>query len=428
MVATEQLHGQWWTPEDPDRKVAGVLTLSDTAEPLLEMHDALLNFEAQVEPGTVHGTAGGRKISIVDSLAVSQDTKLRDGEEFSSQRIETTSGAIIGDTHIASADEPAFSEATVEIDLLTVWARQASVKVTLPGENNSDAYTVTVPDVAPVTVQYGDLEVTISTSPSITLGGRFSLSDMTIPMSVRTVFQLSSATLLSASTCLELSRRLADLVSLAMFRPADVRKITLYRGSESAERKRFEWWGIDAVNDAIDLEGSDRKDVNFTLSDVDPATLFSAWHELHQTANYGMLSLTAILRETTTYYENKLFAVCGTIEALHKALHPTPARKFYRARCTELAALPPVNAVAQIIPDIEKWAGDLVDARNHLAHGDEPHTRKLPENKWFALYEPTLALLALVAMTKLGVSEEVQLRALRLGALRHAVSIAENAR
>jgi hypothetical protein len=44
--------------------------------------------------------------------------------------------------------------------------------------------------------------------------------------------------------------------------------------------------------------------------------------------------------------------------------------------------------------------GDLVDARNHLAHSDEPRTRKRPENEWFALYESTLTLLALLAMTE----------------------------
>lgn len=105
----------------------------------------------------------------------------------------------------------------------------------------------------------------------------------------------------------------------------------------------------------------------------------------------------------------------GTAQGFH------PKSLDYRERCVALAQIPPPAAVRQVIPDIEVWAKNIKNARNHLAHGDEPHKRKMSETVWYNLYEPGVALLVLVAMTKLGVPERTQLKSLRQGALKRAV-------
>lgn len=90
---------------------------------------------------------------------------------------------------------------------------------------------------------------------------------------------------------------------------------------------------------------------------MDLPTLLEGWHELHQKANYGTLSVIALQRESSMYYETKLLGLCGAIEALHKGFHPKSLD--YRERCVALAQIPPPAAVRQVIPDIEVWAKNI---------------------------------------------------------------------
>lgn len=159
----------------------------------------------------------------------------------------------------------------------------------------------------------------------------------------------------------------------------------------------------------------------FRPGGIDLSTLLPAWHALNTKAVYGVQSIIGLQRETSTYHETKLLGVCGAVEALHRGLDPR--NLTYRQRCEALAGIPASDAVAQIIPDIAKWADYVVKARNSLAHGDEPKDRKVPENVWFALHEPTLALLILVMMAELGICEDSQLRAVTRGALRAAARV-----
>lgn len=421
MSTTEQLHGQWWAADDPSHKVPGVLTLSDTAEPQLDAYATLLDFHAQGFH-TLHGESGGRAVSLFDTYVESGNHTFRNGQEYNYQTMKV-SGVIIGNTHINGADDPSFTECVLEVDYLTYWARGVELSLSRAADETEGTYTFTVPVRSPRSAQYGNVQVTVSTSPSYTIGGRFSRKEMSIPAHFKTVFQVTSDEPISITAHLEVSRRLADLVTLAMHQPAHMRRISfMLNDVESDRRQKFDWWGTDPVGEDIELDSRSTQRINFTLDDVDLKTLLTGWHELHQTANYGMLSLIALQRESTTYYETRLLGVCGAIEALHKGFHPKWPNYF--DRCRSLAEMPPSAAVHQIIPDIDVWARCITNARNHLAHGDEPHERRMPESVWYGLYEPAVALLVLVVMTKLGIPESAQLKALREGALKLAVATA----
>ncbi|MBU4616216.1 hypothetical protein IM877_15990 [Rhodococcus sp. GG48] len=419
MSTTEQLHGHWWMPEGPSRKVSGTLVLSDAARPRLDLHDALIDFDS-VDSQTVFGESGGRAISVFDAYVTSGSHSFRNGQEYREQTLNV-SGLVVGNAHVSSTGAPAFIESVIELDYLTYWARGVELEVARPDPAGTCTFTVSIG--SPRSARFGDVDVRISTSHRYTSRGSFSLGEMSIPAHFRTVFGVISAGPISIDGHLEVSRRLADLVTLAMHRPARIRRIKFFTSPVESELwEKFEWWGSEPATEDLELDDRSKQRVNFTLDDIDLETLLACWHKLHQTANYGMLSLVALQRESSTYYETKLLGVCGALEALHKGMHP--AKLDYRERCLALAEIPPAEAVRQIIHDKGLWARNITAARNHLAHGDEPHRRKVPEDAWYRLYDTSMALLVLVAMTELGISEPTQMRTLSRGALEHAATVA----
>ncbi|WP_231915898.1 hypothetical protein, partial [Rhodococcus sp. EPR-134] len=84
-----------------------------------------------------------------------------------------------------------------------------------------------------------------STSSHYASGGQFSRGGMSIPAHFRTAFRVTSAEPLSINAHIEISRRLADLITLAMHRPAHVRRIKFSRNPTSASAVRLVELGPD---------------------------------------------------------------------------------------------------------------------------------------------------------------------------------------
>ena len=83
----------------------------------------------------------------------------------------------------------------------------------------------------------------------------------------------------------------------------------------------------------------------------------------------------------------------------------------YRDRLLDVASIPAQAAVHLVIPDREQWVSQLRDVRNGLAHGLAREMGELEE--LHRLYLRTRFLLYLVMMSELGLSEAVQVRAVR---------------
>ncbi|NIL91314.1 hypothetical protein RhoFasSB10_03657 [Rhodococcus fascians] len=314
----------------------------------------------------------------------------------------------------------------IEADYLTLWAGGVDLDVSTPADPGVP-YTFTVPIRDYRSGSFGDVDVVVSTSARYSMGGSFTRTHMSIPAEFRTTFTVANSTGLpmSITSILDASDRLVDLITIAVQQPSDVRNIRFFVDVEDPDNLlEFEWWS-GHVNPTEDAALDSRLRLNFQLDSVELGDLLPSWHKLQQVANYGVLSVVSLIRESATYYETQLLGVCGALEALHRGI--SPEGMDYRDRCKALAAIPPDKARARVIPDIDTWAYQITKSRNDLAHGTEPANRKIPEDDWYRLYEPTLALLLLVILTNLGVSEEVQLRALEIGPLNHAVRTARYA-
>lgn len=148
MATTEQLHGQWWVPDSngPSRTVPGVLTLSDSTEPRLDLHGDLYDIH-ELGFRTVHGNSGGRAVSLFETYIDSEKGGFTNGQKYTDQTIKL-SGLVIGDSHVNDADELAFTESVIELDYLTYWARGVKIAVSHP-EKSNEPYIFTIPVSAP---------------------------------------------------------------------------------------------------------------------------------------------------------------------------------------------------------------------------------------------------------------------------------------
>ena len=94
----------------------------------------------------------------------------------------------------------------------------------------------------------------------------------------------------------------------------------------------------------------------------------------------------------------------------------------YKERLLALATLPDQQAVAHLISDLPKWAKYVKAQRNGLAHGDRERLDSDSVHMVFVTLEVTKALLGLVLLKKVGLSNEVQRRAANLFYLSQIVS------
>lgn len=422
----EEVHGTWWLPTEPDRVAAGTLRLQHGARPRLEVHvplvDPVTEEHAEESTFTVHGQSGGQHVTLLNAVAIESqvERQVATGKQYIHQVLQADTGALIGREHIDDADHKMFAEAFIEVDYLTFLAKSAdptwSERETQQGATTA---TFVIPLAAELSAQFGGLKATLTTRETYTGEQAYGIGGTSIPVTYRAIFRLQGDAPMAVQQFSTAARELSDLVTLGMLRPAHVRRIDFDAAPGSAN-DRYRWWGTDPMPREEILGFETRRNIAFTFLDADLATMLPAWNALLTTARYGVGSTIALLRETSTYHETKLLGVCGALEALCRGLG---LQGTYRQRAEALAGIVAPTVRVEVIPSVDKWAEYLTKARNSLAHGDEPEDRKVPEDVWYALEHPTLALLILVLMTKLGVSEKAQRLALNYKGLRTAASL-----
>ncbi|SFA50149.1 hypothetical protein SAMN05444374_1061, partial [Rhodococcoides kroppenstedtii] len=218
---------------------------------------------------------------------------------------------MIGQNHVADRNALAFAEAVIELDYLTFWTAEFDPMISHPPGGGTS---FTVPDPLPRTASYGAVQVTVSSYSSYSGQSSFTRDDMAVPGRFKNIIFVSSIERLSVDDHLAISRRLSDLVTIAMHRPTGVRAIAFYEtAGSSGISDRYEWWSADDLpEENTVLDERSRRRINFRLSDVDDVEqLLGRWNELHTGAFYGVASLVAQLRETTTFYERSLTRFSG---------------------------------------------------------------------------------------------------------------------
>lgn len=149
----------------------------------------------------------------------------------------------------------------------------------------------------------------------------------------------------------------------------------------------------------------------FTCKDIPFNEIIPRWCEVRERLHASTALILALRYAPAEYVESRLLMAAGAAEALHRALgieeRPMPNAEFVRMReamlavapegqrerlkaairndvtlrdrLQALAARPDKQAVSELVPDLERWAGRTVKARNDLAHKGSTPSHSIEE-------------------------------------------------
>jgi ApeA N-terminal domain 1 len=226
--------GQWWLPDDEDRKVGGVLEIDNVTGLRLEVTDQLLAFGPSFEPmPVVYGAADGRQITLLDINPPnnSPSTVTVTAQLQTTYQVARPLVAMVG-IHLADTADAAFNGLTVEMTGLAAFAGRTGLQSTFTGRpdtNERHRYTVNWTD--PIETQITEpFEATLGLhwhlktemNPKLSAERRRLLATETV------VARVESETPQPWSALLDPIRAVQDLVTVATQSPSLVMSRTLH--------------------------------------------------------------------------------------------------------------------------------------------------------------------------------------------------------
>lgn len=445
MTDSVRFPGKWWLPGNEANPVAGVLEISPDGSSQLEVYDEFLN-ETFVD--IIHGHASGKRVTLVN--ASRRSGKKTIGQAWTTAEQISASLTFIG-VHMDSERDEIFSEAVVEISCLTSWVgssimtyglefdEEKKVKRQLLEAGSPKDLTVSVESWQ----QDLDFLWRINTQPpaGYTYGIDSHFKE-TVQLRVR------SRKPSSWNSFNDAIRNIQNLVTLASQQGCSVRNRRL--GIVLDDRKK---WPVN-VHYSSSSEWVDapveRHKFLFQLFDLgeDLTAALNSWFSLGESIGLPLDVLFSLEYSPPAYYENEIFNVASVAEGFHGALFPKsrqipkavhsevvkiasevfkdhPAesfvtgalaynRPFLNDRLLQLATIPDAEAVEALLTNVDQWAKWLKDARNAVGHLNTGELeRKIPDDARYRLAYVSKALLHLVLVAKLGISADVQRRAVR---------------
>ncbi|MFJ4174690.1 HEPN domain-containing protein [Microbacterium sp. NPDC089696] len=417
--------GHWWLPGLPDDVTTGHLVVDDSGRCTLELigsldlraaallehaGDAAAKAVQQERVRVVHGLVRGQPVTLLNCFAGHTDGFSHRDRSRVDLHVQD---ALIG-AHV-EPDEPAFRSALVEIENLTGWIGvEEQVHRTSDKEEGAtlsrledlvaevDGWTITArrtPQPFQVDASHGRTEVRSHVAAYLVVRAP----------EPRPAHDYHSVVLELMDLLTLASGRASGQISLTLIHRDD--QVTPDRdGSALKYETRVETFGGRIHTAAPDKTGPLDWEFRFRGRDHSFEDVIPAWIRLRRQVADACNVFFGPQYARPTFTEARLLLVAIVAEALSAGLdgiNPVTDRTTYRARLRALASKPDADAVATIIPDVEAWALDLHHARNTLAHtGNDDAGRDIFELEW-----RTSSLLALVFMTEIGMSAEVQRRA-----------------
>ncbi|WP_432882550.1 HEPN domain-containing protein [Kribbella sp. CA-245084] len=455
--------GYWWVPEDTEAALGGTAEVNDEGDIRLELvggFELRLSTPSRSGRGRtfdgrwrrlpiIHGASGAKKVTLIDSRVARQHGGIGEGSRIDHQ--DLTSRVLLVGVHLSSTDDPIFDSAQIRLENLAAWAGLGGVDYRFNEDGSESSAHITRPEAQVVEIP----EATIRVS---TTEGVFALEELRdsvqITGSVKTVLWVTPSDSTTYTGFDRLTESLMDLLTLASgeacgilgerlyypdtftgITPDGVSETTPTAGLAEVIREKF-------YRGSAESPSKDSRTFLFTCRDESFANLVSRWLPLRANAANACEVLFGLQYAPPEIPSVRLLAVAVAAEALHRALYPDTIamlpRDFeristqalrsirdeddgawvrnrlrnepsYRERMLDLAIKPAPEAVEFIIPDRDTWARDLGNARNGLAHS----AKAAEARKMYDLESVTEQLLYLVLMAELGLSADVQLRAMQ---------------
>lgn len=451
--------GLWWLPDDPDHQVPGTLryteegglklTLIGAFEDRIMSHPAdgvVALHEGSRSWKVIWGAAEHKEISLLGCAPSASARTLGARVNSPDKQTVIATSALIG-VYVRGEDDAVFSQCEVSVEDLGHWAASSVFvgQLGVSGGRLDGSGTITVTPVDEPSVEVDGAEFVLAHRHTLPYFER--CRGVTVGRVRDTAFvRIKPDRRCSFSEVMVFARFVQDLISLATHRAAGVIWLRLRIPSPetaTAGGRPIQAREIDVIYQPVRVGAHDSKAVDahgvfFTCKDIPFEEIIPRWHEVHgrlQTASNMILGLRYAPAQ---YIENNLLTAVGSAEVLHRGLRidvpPIPAEEFgpireamlsqvppkyqkrikpalrndptLRDRLRALAARPDAEAIARLVPDVDRWAGMTTQARDDLAHGGR--TPRQTINELIAVVNVTTAVVILNLLNELGLPAERQ--------------------
>lgn len=435
--------GMWWRADDEDSKIGGVLEISDEGRCRLELVGELLgHHDAEV---LLHGSALGKSITIVNAI-VGNGGKTVYGQQHTRTQMLDAEAVLIG-IHLGSSEDRIFNSMWVSIANLTKWCERTGFDTNLdflgPG-----------PESAQWTMKYDmqdDIVVPVpSRSEEVVFSWQVLSKSLTTTEKSRD-YQMQEIVRVGVRSdetrgwrgFWRTARNVQDLVTIAAQGACAITSVDLRISDGEGGQERVDLH----FRHGMVGPGEDRDATRFIfhLDDLEIEEAINKWIRLAEVVGLPLDVLLGLYYDPNGYYENNIFNAASAAEGFHKALRPDSVdlvpdkhadlirrvketfsadeldwvlprvgsnRPGLKGRYLELADIPEIEAVENLLGNVEVWARWLKGARNAIGHLNTGELdKKVPESARFRLTYVTRALLHLVIMTEIGLPRELQVQA-----------------
>ncbi|MCK8468085.1 hypothetical protein M0722_12855 [Microbacterium sp. KSW4-16] len=448
--------GQWWLPENPDDKVAGVLsyhpddglTLTLIGGWEYRVVEHLGNGATSIPGETlrwemIHGRAENKLLTLLDAGVQRAQTfafaRMFDGGP---DELVLHANTLLVGCLLDEPSEPAFEAAIVTAENLTTWSCQGGVTTsqTVNPETRDRTRTITADTVPPLSVQIDDLTAKLHTvnwapAPAYQRWGT------TAGIRERVTFEFAATGTRSLAEWIRLMATIEDLLSLSTLRACALIWTRVYLPAtperwpedhpQRNRRREVEVYQQRILTPRPGEKAVDMHDFVLTLNDLPFDKLIPRWLEVDAKFSAARSMILGLRYVTGGYLESKVVTAVAAAESMSRALKPPPVMtkgELKALRKTVLAVVPeerrswvrerlisadptlperlamlatrPGEFMSKLVPNVPAWAESAASARNKLAHvGQSRHTA----NELHAVVEVTSAVVVMNFLFELGV-------------------------
>jgi hypothetical protein len=453
--------GRWWLPENPEQKVAGVLTYKPEGglrlrliggwehRNITQQGGMTLVHEGMREWPMIHGQSENKTITLLNTFATrakSYGWGMGDEPDELEVYVHT---ALVG-CLLDEPEEAAFVSASAGIDNLTGFANRTGMEIKV--QHSKDVYkgSLTVKAVKALEVGSGDFKVKLHHILAVPQYKRLRRETQAKAFERSTV-EFQSGKPLPLNDLLDKISAIKDLVSLSTLSPCGEESVTVYLPA-TPEKYPEEYAGRDLLHDVQvyqrrivvatpDAEGADDRGFAFTLNDISWEKLIPRWLEVADTFAAARSMVLGLRYVTGGYLESRLVTMVSAAESMHRAMNPDPPippDEFEALRKRLFEAVPderrqwlsdrianneptlrvrllglasrPGSFMASLLPNPEPWARMAARSRNDVAHvgSSSNHTQE----QLHAVVRVTEAVVVLNLLSEAGVPEDRLARAI----------------